>query len=259
VAGHDVLEDSIGARLNIGYLPENSPLYAEMRVRDFLRFVGKARGLSPAKLRDSLDRVVDLVQIERMLKKNVAHLSRGYRQRVALAQALIHDPPILILDEPTSGLDPHQIIEIRELLRELGKTKVIVFSSHILQEISSVCTRIIIIKDGRLVADGKPADLEAQATGHRAYRARIQGPDSGVKEKLQTLGGVDTVEVLGADGDIGEYRISSSSQGEVGTDIFRAVVDSGWTLSALEPESRSLEEVYLRLTASDTTPLAAAG
>ncbi|MBI4606985.1 MAG: ATP-binding cassette domain-containing protein, partial [Planctomycetes bacterium] len=138
VNGRDVLEDSLGVRRSVGYLPESTAFYADMRVGDYLRFVAKARQVDPARIREAVDRVVGMVQIERMLKKNVGHLSKGYRQRVGLAQALIHDPPILVLDEPTSGLDPHQIIEIRELLREIGKTKVIVFSSHILQEISAM-------------------------------------------------------------------------------------------------------------------------
>lgn len=252
VAGHDVLEDSLEVRRNVGYLPENSPLYAEMRVVDYLKFVGTARQIPPKQLKDAIERVVEMVQIKPMLKKNVGHLSKGYRQRVALAQALIHDPPILILDEPTSGLDPHQIIEIRELLRQLGKIKVVLFSSHILQEISAICSRIIIIKDGRLVADGTPEALEAQATGQQALRVRLEAPDQEAIHTLQALDGVRRVDALGFDGKVGEYRVAAKGASQVGSAIFHAAAQRGWTLSILEPESRSLEEVYLRLTESDS-------
>jgi ABC-2 type transport system ATP-binding protein len=160
----------------------------------------------------------------------------------------------LILDEPTSGLDPHQIIEIRELLRELGKTKVIVFSSHILQEISAICTRIIIIKDGKVVADGTPRSLQASAAGRVSYRARIEGPERQVEAKLTASQEVDEVKVMTHDGTRGEYRIrarsGSGSGSDIGSAIFRMAVDNSWVLSALEPEARSLEEVYLQLTAT---------
>ena len=249
VAGYDVLDNSLEVRRNVGYLPENSPLYSEMWVRDYLRFIGKSRQIPPARLKDAIDRVVEMVQIEPMLKKNVGHLSKGYRQRVALAQALIHDPPILILDEPTSGLDPHQIIEIRELLRKLGQTKVVLFSSHILQEISAICSRIIIIKDGRLVADGTPDALAMVASKQKVLRVRVKGPEPAVKEKLSLIEGVKSVESIGMHGDLGEYRVASWTEADVSPQVFRAVADSGWTLSLLEPETRGLEEVYLRLTA----------
>jgi ABC-2 type transport system ATP-binding protein len=217
VAGHDVLEDSLEVRRLVGYLPENTPLYFDMRVIDYLKFVGKARQIPPARLRESIDRIVQMVQIEQMLKKNVGHLSRGYRQRVALAQALIHDPPILVLDEPTSGLDPHQIVAIRELLRELGRTKVILFSSHILQEISAICSRIIIINNGRLVADGTPQELERKATGQQSFLVGIHGPEDHVKAKLQSLGGVSTVDVLMRRDGFAEYRVAAMAGGDLGS------------------------------------------
>jgi ABC-2 type transport system ATP-binding protein len=251
VDGFDVLENSLEVRNRIGYLPENSPFYHEMRVLDYLRFVGNARQLPPARLREAIDRVVTTVDIERMLKKNIGHLSKGYRQRVGLAQALIHDPPILVLDEPTSGLDPHQIIEIRELLRQLGKTKVIIFSSHILQEISAICTRIIIIKDGRLVADGTPRELQARAAGTQVLRLRVQGAEADVHSRLSRTDGVTGVDVLGRHGDFVDYRVRGAAKdGDLGVALSRAVMDGGWPLSALEPESRSLEEIYLQLTAA---------
>lgn len=260
VDGFDVLENSLEVRKRVGYLPENTPLYPEMRVLDYLRFAGKARQLGGARVKEAIDRVVQLVEIERMLKKNIGHLSKGYRQRVGLAQALLHDPPILILDEPTSGLDPHQIIEIRELLRKLGaeQGKVILFSSHILQEISAICTRIIIINDGRLVADGSPDALQAQATGAAVLKASILGPEAAVREKLVTAAGVESIDVLRTQGDSGIYRVRGKEGVDLGPVIFRAAVDNNWTLTTLEPEWNSLEDVYLKLSAGPSKKVATA-
>ncbi len=248
VNGHDVLTDSQKVRRLIGYLPENTPLYSDMRVLDFLEFVARIRQLSPGQKRIRLEEVIQTTGIERMLKKNIGYLSRGYRQRVGLAQALIHDPPILIMDEPTSGLDPHQIIEIRELIRNLGKTKTIIFSSHILQEISAICSRILIIKEGRLIADGTPQHLQDQATGGHTYNVQIQGPPDEVRSRLAGLSGVESASLITESDGYGNYQIRASNGKDLGPDIFQVVKDSGWTLSRLNEVSRSLEEVYLQLT-----------
>jgi ABC-2 type transport system ATP-binding protein len=270
VDGLDALEQSLEVRQRIGYLPESTPLYPEMQVGDYLRFIARIRKLSPAHTRDAMERVVGLVGIERMMKKNIAHLSKGYRQRVGIAQALLHDPPILIMDEPTSGLDPHQIIEIRELIRVLGQEKVIVLSSHILQEISAVCTRILIIKDGRIVANGSREDLEASVRDREVIRAMIRGDREAVMSGIRALSGVEKVELLhgpsqqGAEGPsqqgapgpaargdgYREYLVHASKDAAIGEAIFKLAVDRGWTLSALAPKDASLEAVYLRLTAS---------
>jgi ABC-2 type transport system ATP-binding protein len=258
VQGHDVLEDSLEVRKCIGYLPESTPLYSEMRVVDYLRFAAKARQVAPSQIASAIDRVVNAVKIERMLKKNVGHLSKGYRQRVGLAQALIHDPPILILDEPTSGLDPHQIIEIRELLRDLGRSKLVLFSSHILQEISAICSRIIIIKDGRLVADGTPTSLQAQAADVESCRACIDGPEPIVKERLGQGAGVRSVEVVAHRGSFNVYKVRATKGMDLGRNLYRIVSENGWGLSSLEPDSQSLEDVYLQLTQSKPPALTAA-
>ena len=251
VAGHDVLKDSFAVRDNIGYLPESTAVYADMRVIDYLKFVARARQIPAAQARSAIDRVVQQVEIERMLMKDVGQLSKGYRQRVGLAQAMIHDPPILILDEPTSGLDPHQIVEIRELLRQLGKSKVILFSSHILQEISAICSRIIVINDGSLVADGAPDELQRQASGQQVYRTTITGPEKEVVAALGGIQGVESVEVLGHPEGAHDVRLRASSAESIGQEIFRTASQKGWELAALQPEMRSLEEVYLKLTAKN--------
>ncbi len=250
VAGHDVLEDSFAVRRSVGYLPESTAVYSDMRVLEYLKFVARARQIPAGQVQSSIDRVVAQLEIERMLKKNISHLSKGYRQRVGLAQAMIHDPPILILDEPTSGLDPHQIVEIRELLRKLGRSKVILFSSHILQEISAICSRIMVIKDGTLVADGSPDELQAQSTGE-VVRVKIAGPEDAVVGTLKDLAGVDSVEVLGHVGDVLDVRVRAGAGAGAAAAISDAATGKNWPLSALVPEMRSLEEVYLQLTASD--------
>jgi gliding motility-associated transport system ATP-binding protein len=248
VEGQDVLEQSLEVRRRIGYLPENTPLYSDMRVQDYLEFVAQVRKVPVAEKRIRFDRVIQATGIERMLKKNIGHLSKGYRQRVGLAQALLHDPPILILDEPTSGLDPHQIIEIRELIKNLGKTKTIVFSSHILQEISAICTRIIIIKDGRLIADGTPNDLQDRVTGGRVYRVRVQGPSEAVRGRLSSAEGVESARLIKEADGFGEYHVQARNGKDLGPEIFKAVKDSGWTLASLDQMGSNLEDVYLQLT-----------
>lgn len=257
VEGKDVLEDSLGVREAIGYLPESTPLYSDMRVVDYLTFVAKARRVPRSKIRSAVDVAVERVEIQRMLKKNIGHLSKGYRQRVGLAQALIHDPKILILDEPTSGLDPHQIIEIRELLRELGKTRTILFSSHILQEISAICSRILVISDGRIVADGKPDELQKAAGDRETFRAIIEGGASdALRGKLEEHELIDRVEVLNDSSATTELRVRGQNGAQIGSVVFQLAKDNGWVLSTLQPEWRTLEDTYLELTASKKTKVA---
>ena len=248
VDGHDVLEESLEVRRRIGYLPENTPLYPDMRVEDYLEFISRIRQIPPTQKHARLDHVIQTTGIERMLKKNIGHLSKGYRQRVGLAQAMIHDPPILIMDEPTAGLDPHQIIEMRELIKELGKTKTILFSSHILQEISAICSRIIIIKEGRIIADGTPKGLQERAAGGSVYRVSIQGPAEAVQLKLSAVSGVQSAKLVEQAGGFGQYLVHVSDGKDLGPEIFRTAKESGWTLSRLDEVSRTLEDVYLQLT-----------
>ena len=248
VGGHDVLEHSLEVRRQIGYLPENTQLYGDMRVLDFLRFMARARQVPAAEQGARIEHVVKLTGIDRMRMKNIGHLSKGYRQRVGLAQALLHDPPILIMDEPTSGLDPHQIIEIRDRIRELSESKVVIFSSHILQEISAICTRIIIIKEGRIIADGTPHDLQEQVTGGHLYHARIQGPAEAVAQRLQSINGVQSAGLLKAMDGFGEFQVRATNGHDLGAEIFRTAKENGWVLTRLDQVNRSLEEVYLQLT-----------
>lgn len=247
VCGHDVLENSLEVRRSVGYLPESTALYPEMRVLDYLKFMVRAREIPAGQRKAALDRVVALTGIERMLKKNIGHLSKGYRQRVGIAQALIHDPPVLILDEPTSGLDPHQIIEIRRLIQELGQEKLILFSSHILQEISAICTRLLLIRDGELVADGSPDELRRMSGEVRRFRLRVEGPAEDIQARLAELEGVTQASVI--EGGASDYEVVCDPSTDVGPACFRAARDAGWVISRLEERERTLEDVYLRLTA----------
>jgi ABC-2 type transport system ATP-binding protein len=254
IGGVDPLTDPQEVRRQIGYLPESTPLYTDMQVGEYLRFVTRLRGMAGAKAREAIDRVVALVGIERMYCKAIGHLSKGYRQRVGIAQSLIHDPPIIIMDEPTSGLDPHQIIEIRELIRTLGKTKLVILSSHILQEISAIGTRILIIKDGRLVADDHPDKMRASAAGKTVFAARVKNAPVDVTDALRSVEGVESV----TPGDHAEeFRVVGHQDADLGAKIFRLAVDKGWTLASLSPQEHSLEEVYLSLTADDDSSRAA--
>ncbi|MBA21101.1 MAG: ABC transporter [Planctomycetes bacterium] len=254
----EALENPMEVRKAIGYLPESTPLYIDMQVIEYLEFVARVRQMSGVEARSAIDRVVEMVGLRRMLRKNIGHLSKGYKQRVGIAQALVHDPGILIMDEPTSGLDPHQIIEIRELIRTLGKEKMIILSSHILQEISAIGTRIMIIKDGRIVADDTPQNMQRSLGDKTGFRARVQGPAEEVAAALKRLDGVNSVEITAGGGADTEFRLLTSAGEDIGSRVFKAVAGKGWELSALSPDEHSLEDVYLELT-KDAVPTGAAG
>jgi ABC-2 type transport system ATP-binding protein len=253
VNDRDVLEDSLGVRQSVGYLPETTPLYPDMQVGQYLKFMARARQIPSSRVRESVERVVDIVGIRRMYRKNIAFLSKGYKQRVGIAQALIHDPPVIIMDEPTSGLDPHQIIEIRELIRELGKRKLVLLSSHILQEISAICTRILIIRDGRIVANGSPAELQGKVSDRMTIRVRLRGDEGAIRSALASLQEVSSAEVVGQGDGFHDYRVVGSTNPELGVRIAALANERGWDLAALSPEKASLEDVYLQLTAGTSS------
>lgn len=247
VDGVDVTSNPLGVRNRIGYLPETAPLYDDMRVREYLEFVAQARGLSGSALKQRLDWVYERTDVGSVLLKHVNALSKGYRQRVGLAQALVHDPDVLILDEPTSGLDPRQIIGIRNLIRELAQTKTIIFSSHILAEISAVTNRIVIINSGRIVADGQSAELRDRARRENRYRVLFggDGNDAGAREALQSVAGVSGVESLD---DEGGWLVRSALDRDLRGDFNELARARGWDLLELHPQRPSLEEAFIELT-----------
>jgi ABC-2 type transport system ATP-binding protein len=248
VDGIDVTEDPIGVRRKIGYLPETNPLYVDMRVDEYLDFCARARGLSGARLRSRLDYVVQAAGIGHVLKKEVQELSKGFKQRTGLAQALIHDPPVLILDEPTSGLDPLQIVEIRRLIQDLSREKTIIFSTHILSEISSTTDRVIIINGGRIIADGRVSQLTREAVGDQLLEVELEAPALAVEEKLATLDGVSRVVVTNSANSMTAASVTVAADP---TRVQRAVgelaSEQGWTVTGLALKTASLEDVFLHL------------
>lgn len=245
IAGFDVEKDSLEVRRRIGYLPELNPLYHEMRVDDYLRFAGRIRGVETSNLKAAVDRVVDLCKLERVTGKNILELSKGYKQRVGLAQAMVHRPDLLILDEPTSGLDPNQVVEVRELIKDLGREHTVMLSTHILQEVEASCSRIMIINLGELVADGTAEELIGELPSGD-IRARIKGPESNVLEQIRELIGEErSLEVVERNGEYLSYRIGAEGCADyLEEGLAHLVVKNEWGLNALWRERRTLEDFF---------------
>ncbi len=249
IAGIDALESPLEARQQLGYLPESAPLYEELNVVDSLKYIGRIRGLGGGNLGNRVDAMVDACGLEGVVHKDIGELSKGYRQRVGLAQTLIHDPDFLILDEPTTGLDPNQIKEIRGLIKKIGEKKTIILSTHILSEVQATCTRAIIINQGRLVADGHPDELVSKM-GSTAVRFQVVlrgGNPPQIESELKKLDGVRGVEMLPESGRGVRFTVAGSHE-ELGENIFKCAVRCNWTLSELSPERATLEDVFSKLT-----------
>jgi len=253
VAGFDVSTQSLQARAHIGYLPETVPLYPDMSVRSYLDFMGKIKGVKER--RREVDRAMEKARIAHRSDDPIGKLSKGLRQRVGLAQALLGDPPVLILDEPTSGLDPKQIIETRNLIKSLGGEHTVILSTHILPEVAATCSRIVIISNGRVVAEDTPQNLDRRLKGAESIAVMVRGPKADVTRALKAVPKVLSVEA-DTDGRPSNGTSAYTIQSEVGADIREAlasaVVKGGWGLMELRPAHLSLEEIFLQLTTSDT-------
>ncbi len=247
VAGVDLDADPVDLRRHVGYLPESVPLYPELRVKEYLRFRADVEGVPRDQVRENLEYVLDRCLIADVADRVIGTLSKGYRQRVGLAGALIHRPPVLILDEPTVGLDPNQIIRIRELIRELGKEHTVILSTHILPEVEQICERVLIIDHGRIVADGSPEALRTQLVGNPVLVVGLRGANGQAAEALAGLPGVLSVAPI--DGE--RYRIEHESGADPREPIFRLAVERGWVLYELRQEAASLEDVFVRLTTQE--------
>ncbi len=233
---------------SIGYLPENNPLYLDMPVVDYLRFSAKLQGVTKEKIDQRVREMIRLTGLNKEKHKLIGELSKGYRQRVGLAQALIHDPEILILDEPTTGLDPNQIIEIRELIKELGKEKTVILSTHILPEVEATCDRILIINKGKIVANGSSEDLRQQAEGKNILKLKLEVPDDlAAAEKLRQVPGVIDVQISGGEGP-GRFDVKSLKGSPVNRDIFGLCVQNNWPILEMIPIETKLEDVFRNLT-----------
>jgi ABC-2 type transport system ATP-binding protein len=254
VAGFDVYTQPLEVRRRIGYLPEETPLYRDMHVLEYLDYVTELRRVPRAERRTRIKRIGEVTGIMSVLGKRIGELSRGFRQRVGLTQAMVHDPDILILDEPTSGLDPNQIVEIRELIKELGREKTVVLSTHILPEVEATCSRVVIISDGRLVADGRPGDLVAREHANK-FRLLVEAsdtaPPAALRAKLEQMGGVRSVAEDPAETGTVQFTITTDGERDLRRELFRAAVDNGWPLLELDRREASLEEVFARLTKSE--------
>jgi ABC-2 type transport system ATP-binding protein len=238
-------EDPLKIKELIGYLPESAPIYGDMIVHDYLSYVAELRGISD---RNRLKDMADLCGLREVMHKNVNELSKGYRQRVGLAHAMIHDPRILILDEPTSGLDPNQIIEIRKLIREIGKQKTIILSTHILSEVEATCDRVIIINRGNIVADDSTQNLQASMGDSSRVMVKVKGADfSTLRQAMQAIGGVTSVSEE-IDPELTAAAVTVSGGRDIRPDIFGAVKDRNWVLYEMTREHRSLENVFRELT-----------
>ena len=253
VAGYDVFEASVEVRKHIGYLPESAPLYTDMGVIEYLNFMTQVRNIPKSQRKERIRRVIDTCGLEDVIQKDIGELSKGYRQRVGLAQSLIHDPPILILDEPTSGLDPSQIIEIRNLIKNIGQEKLVLFSTHILPEVSATCSRILIINNGKIVANGTPEELSSQAKGEEIVHITIRGTQETIEAQLNALEFVSQWNHVGTDNGIVSYQINAAQGSDAAEALFHVVVENGWSLTELRQESVDLEDVFLNLTDKEQT------
>jgi len=246
VAGYDVFEQSLDARKHIGYLPENVPLYPEMSVWSYLSFMAELRGVKDRN--DHIEHVMEAVQITDRADQLIGKLSKGYRQRVGLAQALVHDPDVLVLDEPTVGLDPKQIIEVRDLIKGLAGERTVILSTHILPEVNQICSRVLIINRGKIVAEDTPEHLISSLQGKERVHLQVRNPSDSAEQMLAKIESVQNVQRL----DGGVFEVECALGADRREEIARLIVNQGWGLLELRPVRLSLEDIFLQLTTTDT-------
>lgn len=255
VEGIDNQEDSLSVRKKIGYLPESNPLYLDMNVIDYLAYAAELEGVQKSEMKDAIKKVVDKCGLKEVQHKDISELSKGFKQRVGLAQAMIHDPQVLILDEPTSGLDPNQILEIRKLIKNLGKEKTLILSTHIMQEVQAVCDRVLIINKGEIVADGTPEDLQQKFKGETVINVKFKLNPSisknAIIEELKRIRGVERVSVTAEDEKSYSFDVLSSSSDDIAEDIAKAAGKLGLVTLGLNQEVMSLEDIFRELTSKN--------
>ncbi len=247
VDGVSGFENDLYVRRKIGYLPESTPLYGDMFVDEYIRFVGELRGLRGKVLKHNMDKMIEVCGLSKMVKRPVAYLSKGYRQRVGLAQAMIHEPELLILDEPISGLDPNQIVEIRQLIKDIGREKTVIYCSHILSEVAATCNRLLIINNGKIVTTGTPDEVTTQFTGKTTFTLKLAGDPSKLNNTFNDLSGVISADVKTED-TVSTVVVETSMDETYGEVLFDTVVDGGWKLRELTHHVTTLEDVFTQLT-----------
>ncbi len=245
VAGHDIARQALAAKAAIGYLPEGAPAYGDMTPASFLAFAARARGLGRAAARAGIERAVEQVELQAVLEQPIETLSKGYKRRVGLAQAILHDPPVLILDEPTDGLDPNQKHQVRNLILGMARDKAIIISTHILEEVGAVCSRALIIAQGRIVADGTPRELEAMSRYHNAVQIRVAA--EGAEAALAGLPGVERVVALGESA----YQVFPTAGASITEAVAGHARAQGWEVEQLVVEAGRLDEVFRRMTTGE--------
>ena len=251
IAGYDVVSQSLEARKRMGYLPETVPLYTDMTVRGYLGFMGSIRGMSRDGIRRRTGDVVDICRLGDYTDTLIGKLSKGFRQRVGIAQAILHEPDILILDEPTIGIDPIQVVETRQLIKDLGTEHTVVISTHILPEVSAICQRVVIIHEGEIVAMDRPENLAERLQASARVVVDVRGPKEKVTAALQGIDGVQGVTVTPLERGTATYTVTSSRDQDIREEVARQVVQQGWGLLRQESLSMSLEEIFLRLTTEE--------
>ena len=252
IAGYDIVTESLEARRHIGYMPETVPLYTEMTVREYLDYMGKLRGMTSERIRARIDDVVDICHLEDYYTSIIGKLSKGFRQRLGIAQAILHEPDVLVLDEPTIGIDPIQVVETRQLIKDLGGEHTLILSTHILPEVSQICERVIVINEGQIVATDEPNNLARRLVGSERVDLQVKGPQQEVMAVLETVDGVGTISRINIQrGEIPLYRVESELGEEIRADLAKTVIEHGWELHQLEAVTMSLEEIFLRLTTED--------
>ncbi len=250
IAGANVTSESLEARRHIGYLPETVPLYTDMPVDEYLGYMGALRGMTKPRIRQRTDEVISMVRLEEYRSSLIGKLSKGYRQRVGLAQAILHEPDVLILDEPTIGIDPIQVVETREVIRDLGREHTILLSTHILAEVSLLCQRVLIIHDGALVAEDAPDQLARRLRGTERLELEVRGPVEEVTTALREVPGVTNVR-NSKTGDHYSYMVDARHGAELTEDVARLIIQRDWGLLRLSPTVMSLEEIFLQLTTGE--------
>ncbi len=256
VAGHDVFAQPLEVKKRVGYLPETPPLYPDMTVRDYLDFCARIKAVPGKERKGRLDETIEKCRIGEVRGMLIGKLSKGYRQRVGLAQAILHNPDVLILDEPTAGLDPKQIIETRELIRGLAGTHTVVLSTHILPEVSMTCGRVVIINKGRVVAEDTPQNLTRRLKGAGTLRLEVHGDEARVLAAVKGVSGVLAVHSRGVHDEAVTLDVESAAGKDVRAELARAVVSNGHGLLGLQQVGMSLEEIFLQLTTTDTAEAA---
>jgi ABC-2 type transport system ATP-binding protein len=248
VCGLDILNNAAEVRQKIGYLPETAPVYNDMEVVEYLEFVGRGRGLDDSNLKNRIDWVVTSCRLKEVYRRPIGELSRGYRQRVGLAQALIHDPDVLILDEPTSGLDPLQIISIRQLIKDLSAKKTIIFSTHILQEVEAISDRIVIINEGRIIADGTPDELRQIANEEPGFFLEVKAARAEIENNLRDNNGGFNVNFVCDKGEFNRFYITGKDPEEIWKKVSSKINSAGWLIKEFSPTKPSLEQAFIQLT-----------